>query len=189
MFPPLPSFDGLHPLVVHFPIALLLVAPLFMVAALALPRRGLPFAISALALMVLGTTAAFVAVGSGQAAAELAMRTPEMAPVLERHEELAELTRNLFAVLALVYAAVIFVPRWLPRLKTPARVAAQVVFVLVYSGGALLLANTAHQGGRLVHQFGVQAMLAAEAPSPSSPTPTDASARASATTNQPQIHD
>ena len=30
-FPPIPSWDGLHPLIVHFPIALLLVAPLLVV--------------------------------------------------------------------------------------------------------------------------------------------------------------
>ncbi len=34
-FPPFPSWDGLHPLIVHFPIALLLVAPLFVVLGLA----------------------------------------------------------------------------------------------------------------------------------------------------------
>ena len=33
MLPPIPSFDGLHPLVVHFPVALLIVAPLFLALA------------------------------------------------------------------------------------------------------------------------------------------------------------
>ena len=33
MFPPVPSWDAMHPMVVHFPIALLLVAPLFVVMA------------------------------------------------------------------------------------------------------------------------------------------------------------
>ncbi len=39
--PPLPTWDGIHPLVVHFPIALLLVAPLLVLLAAALaPARG-----------------------------------------------------------------------------------------------------------------------------------------------------
>ena len=43
-----------------------------------------------------------------------------------------------------------------------------LAFLVLYSAGALLLVNTAHNGGRLVHEFGVRAMVA--------PTPVDANA-------------
>jgi len=62
-FPPIPNWDALHPLIVHFPIVLLLVAPLFIVAALvASPARGRLFMISALILMILGTASVYLAV-------------------------------------------------------------------------------------------------------------------------------
>ncbi len=48
--PSLPGWDGLHPLVVHFPIALLLVAPVFVVLGLVLPRAGRGFLVGALVL-------------------------------------------------------------------------------------------------------------------------------------------
>lgn len=34
-----------------------------------------------------------------------------------------------------------------------------LAFLLFYSSGAVLLMNTAHQGGRLVHEFGVRAVM------------------------------
>ena len=41
--PPIPSWDGLHPLIIHFPIALLLVAPLLvLIGALLKPEKGRP---------------------------------------------------------------------------------------------------------------------------------------------------
>jgi len=40
-FPPIPNWDALHPLIIHFPIALLLIAPIFVVVGAALtPPRG-----------------------------------------------------------------------------------------------------------------------------------------------------
>jgi uncharacterized membrane protein len=167
MLPPLPTWDGLHPLVVHFPIALLIVAPVFVILALIRHRQYLSFASSALALMILGTAAAFVAVSSGEAAGELVMRTPEINTVLERHEELAETARLVFLGLTILFAAITFVPYALKRpLKRAPAFAVNIAFLLIYAGGTILLANTAHAGGRLVHEFGVQALVAETPPRP-----------------------
>jgi hypothetical protein len=34
-----------------------------------------------------------------------------------------------------------------------------ILFLFFYSGAMLFLVNTAHNGGRLVHEFGVQALV------------------------------
>lgn len=160
-FPPIPSWDGLHPLIIHFPIALLLVAPLFVILGAVLePRRGRPFLIAALVLMVLGTIGTLAAVSTGEAAGELAERAGQVEAVLERHEELAETTRTVFLALTAVFAAVLFVPRLFRReLARGPLTALLAVFLVSYGAGAVLLANTAHNGGRLVHELGVQAMI------------------------------
>lgn len=165
-FPPIPSWDGLHPLIVHFPIALLLVAPLLVVfGVLGEKHRGLLWA--ALLLMVLGTVATYVAVPTGEASAELAERSGAISAVVEHHEELAETTRTLFTVLTLVFgvllAAPIFLRREMPRLVA---LAVYLPFLAFYLVGSLVLVNTAHQGGRLVHEFGVQAMVASSGSTP-----------------------
>jgi uncharacterized membrane protein len=161
-FPPIPAWDALHPMIVHFPIALLLVAPLFVgIGVLLQPETGRRYLVSALILMALGTAAVFVALETGEAAAKLAERTPEINAVLEHHEELAEATRVVFSVLTVIFAAMLFLPRllrrssgWLVSRALP------LVFLVLYGAGMLLLVNTAHNGGRLVHEFGVKAMMA-----------------------------
>jgi uncharacterized membrane protein len=160
MLPPWPGWDALHPLVIHFPIALLLVAPIFVALAALRPGRGTPFAISALVLLVLGTTAAFVAVETGEAAAEVATRSEAINVALERHATLAEVARNLFAGLTALYAIILVAPRLLASLKKPAYVAVMhLVFLALLLAGDLVLANVAHRGGLLVHKYGVHAML------------------------------
>ena len=173
LLPPIPTIDSAHPIVVHFPIALLLVAPIFVVIGLLARRRGTPFMISALILMVLGTIGAFVAVLTGEAAGELATRTPEISVAIEHHEEMAEKVRLFFAILTVVFLAIVVAPRLVPAIRTRAwvPVTATLVFLGAYMGAGLLLANTGHEGGRLVHEFGVQALLPIEdaAPPPSDP--------------------
>ncbi len=169
MLPPLPPWDGMHPQVIHFPIALLLVAPIFILLGLALPRlRALP--LSALILMALGTAGAFLATATGEAAADNLSLAGAADAALEHHEELGELTRNLFAGLTIAFAALLGAPlvlkaRW-PRMATTI---GQVVLLVAYLGACGVLANAAHAGGRLVHEFGIHARLTDTAPPPRFP--------------------
>ena len=163
--PPIPSWDGLHPLIIHFPIALLLVAPLLvLIGALLKPEKGRPVLYVALALMIVGTLSIFLAAATGEAAGKLAERTPQIDAVLERHEELADATRAVFSGLTVIFAAIMFAPMAFQKLSGRLiSTALPLVFLLFYGVGVLLLTNTAHNGGRLVHEFGVRAMVA---PSP-----------------------
>jgi uncharacterized membrane protein len=163
--PPIPSWDGLHPLIIHFPIALLLIAPLFIVAgAIMQPAKGRVYHLAGLALMLLGTVAVFVAVETGEAAGELAEHVQGVKQVLETHEMLAERTRVVFSVLSVIFAALMFVPRLLKHAESRlVSTTLPLAFLVLYSAGMLLLVNTAHNGGRLVHEFGVRARVSAPA--------------------------
>lgn len=163
--PSIPSFDALHPLITHFPIVLLLVAPLFvLIGALLTPRKARAVLAAALLLMLLGAATVFLAIETGEAAGKLAERTPEINAVLEHHEHLAEQTRIIFSVLTVMFAAIVITPIALRR--APARLTTTVlplIFLVLYGAGTVSLVNTAHNGGRLVHEFGVHAMVAPSA--------------------------
>jgi len=163
-FPPIPTWDGLHPLIIHFPVALLMVAPLLVVAGLIWRENRKGLLVAALLLMVLGTAATWVAVSSGEAAGRLAERSPEINAVLEHHEELGETARTVFTVLTGVFAVLLAAPRLFRQMPSPGvQTAVLAAFLVVWGAGTLVLVNTAHNGGRLVHEFGVRAMMA---PSP-----------------------
>ena len=100
--PPTPPWEGMHPLVVHFPIALLLFAAVFVVLAIIVPKRGWWFSVSALILLIGGTAGAFVAVSTGEAARDVVEEgEDEMFEVMQQHEDVVEQARNVFVALKL----------------------------------------------------------------------------------------
>lgn len=161
--PPIPSWDSLHVLIIHFPIALLLLSPIFIViSAILTPPKGKPYMVAALITLLLGTASVFVAVSSGHSAAELAERGGPVDAVLKAHEELAEETEIVFAGLSVILLGMYAVPRLLHRDEN--RLFSSFLpsaFLALYTVGVLFLMNTAHAGGRLVHEFGVHAILPA----------------------------
>lgn len=158
LVPPIPPFDRLHPLVVHFPIALVLVAPVFILLAVLLNRYARPLLLAATLLVGMGAVAAAVAVESGEAAEHFAEAVPAAAPVLDQHASLAKKARNAsFGLTGLMAMCTLVV--W--RSKEP-MARKQLGYIAggtlaAWAGTSLLLANAAHEGGRLVHEFGVRA--------------------------------
>lgn len=172
MLPPIPSWDGLHPLIIHFPIALLLVAPLLVLIGVFLPNKGRSFLIAAFILMLLGTVASFIAVSTGASAGELAERVANVESVLENHEELAETTRTVFSALTVIFGVMLFAPMIFKKdLSSKIVIPLNLAFLIFYGAGVVLLINTAHEGGRLVHEFGVRAMMTASTQTPQTSAP------------------
>jgi len=104
--------------------------------------------------MVLGTAMTFVAVATGEAAMKVVGSTPAIVVALEEHRALAETTRELFSVLTLGFAALLFAPRLLGReLESRINTALLAIYLLFYATGALFLVHTALQGGQLVREL------------------------------------
>ncbi len=133
----------IHPMVVHFPIALLLASLLFDLAALR--WRGEEFRSTSLSLLALGVLAALAALLTGHVAedaVEHSGKIPKQA--IETHEELA------FAVFW-VFAGLLGV-RMLSYWGWMRERSLLVLFLGV--GGSVLLLVASHYGGELVYRYG-----------------------------------
>jgi len=157
--------DPLHPAIVHFPVVLAILLPIFALGALWTVRRGatprrawaVPVALSAALAL-----SAWVAVRTGEAQDERVERVVPGQP-LETHEEAAELFLTLSGVLVLVAAAGL-APGVAGRLAR-----------LLATGGAIALvvvaADVGHSGGELVYRHGAaSAYTAPDTGSASTPT-------------------
>ena len=156
--PPIPPFDQLHPLVIHFPIALVLVTPVVIALALAWHKQARVLLVVATLLMIMAGGAAILAVQTGNAASGYAENVLGAGPVLDDHAKMGTRARN--ATLALTGALAIGTAlAWRGGEKLPRKfvLIGGGVYLAVHAAGALLVANAAHEGGRLVHEFGVRA--------------------------------
>ena len=130
----------LHPVAVHFPIALL-TAGLVAQAGTRL-RRAPPWLPEAAAwLLWIGTAAAWAALGLGLLAEETVPHVPAAWEVLEEHETLAWWTAGSFTVLSFL--------RWRWRENRP------LLVLGLWLAAVGLLYSTAFHGGELVYDFGV----------------------------------
>lgn len=146
----LPNWSELHPLVIHFPIALLLVAPIFILLSLFNRANGRTFAVSAFTLMVIGTVGTVIAAQTGEAADK---SIPEAFEALvERHEHLAEIAEFIFIGLTVAFGLLSLLPALLRRtLPRPAWIGLNLVFLVGYVIGGGYLVAAAHAGGALTH--------------------------------------
>ncbi len=164
--PTLPPWDALHPVAVHFPVAYLLLAPLLTLIALFVGERRAALTRVAFLVALLGAVGASLAVQTGEAT-ERRVKVPEIAePVLDEHEEMAEKVPLFAWGLAIGLGALVVIPIVRKQeMKTRSARAVLGMLLVLQLAAALYVANTAHLGGRLVHEFGVRA-----------PWPTDAAA-------------
>ena len=108
--------------------------------------------------MVLGTIASYVALSTGLAAGSRTRLPLAVNDVVAQHRSLAETSALTSAALTMVFAAIVIVPRLLSRhLSRVITAVLPAVFLVLYAAGVVLLLDTAHLGGRLVHEFGVTA--------------------------------
>ena len=139
---------NIHPLLVHFPLALLIAAAAVDIMSLTF-RRNKPLRESATLLYVLGTMAAAATYVTGRAAAQ-AIWLPGMAePVLGEHWDWALRTVWFFTIVTVLRLVFLRPSR---RDPGPTIVAA---FALAGLMGIGLLIETGDRGGRLVYQHGV----------------------------------
>ena len=143
--------EQIHPMIVHFPIVLALVALAFDLWWLA-RRHATPAPLIQLrtgtVLLALGAAAAVVAYFFGDMAYDIAISKGVAAATLETHEDWGTTTMAVYVASALVRLFL-----WWRRLdEKPAGIALAVALAAVVAG---MVVVTAYFGGHLVYDLGV----------------------------------
>lgn len=152
----IPDWDCIHPLLIHFPLTLFFLAPVFLLfASLTKATTRRTFLTSALTVMLLGITLTYAAFAAGQTAAASVTRTEEVRTVVDRHRELAGFARSSLTAATLLFGLTVLIcTRFHLQLHELTGVLpwGSIVF---YALGLFWLIHTAYHGERLVHEFGV----------------------------------
>jgi uncharacterized membrane protein len=149
-----PPFNHIHPAIVHFPIALLTVAPLLVLLGLLWPaqRRGVHTA--ALILLLLGVGGLILALITGEAVERFARATPALLAGVREHELAAQLTTLIYGLLGAAFALLWVLPLLRKRaLSRNLEAGLLVLWLLLSTAGVLAVGRTGHLGGHLVHDL------------------------------------
>ncbi len=138
---------NIHPLIVHFPIALLVIAVVADFAGLILKRYNWlkPAALWLYVFGALGTIGAYI---SGKQAADVVNFPPLSYPVISEHADLALYTMLFFSI----YAIIRLFAYWK---QWDQRTAIAIILFIIAGGGLGLIQQTAEHGGKLVFRYGV----------------------------------
>lgn len=140
---PMTDFPNYHPLVVHFPIVLVLFAAVFQILSLFVYRKE--FGLAGLILLLLGVIAIWLASSVFHAHT---MNLPERAiPIFKEHELMADYTWWLSVAAVVAKTVSHFV------LKQKLWSEATVVILLI--GASITVSFAGHHGAQLVHIEGV----------------------------------
>lgn len=139
---------NVHPLIVHFPIALLFAAALVDVVSLGVRRRYPTVRHTAAGLYVLGAVSAVVTFFTGRAAADSVELPTEAIAAVGNHADWATWTVWFFGLYGLARLGAAF---W----KGGGRLAVHLPLLLVGAAGLVLVQQTAERGARLVYDLGV----------------------------------
>ncbi len=141
----MPELGALHPQIIHFVVALLILGVFF--RWLSLTGRLAWTRPTAASLLLLGTVASVFAVSSGHDAHGPVERIPGVRPAVVEHEEWGERTRNIFLVVAALELVI------LATGATKVGRMVQIASAVVGTVGAASLYETAEHGGKLVYSY------------------------------------
>lgn len=137
------SSTHLHAMVIHFPIALLLIG--FLSEVIGIIFKKTFFNQAAFYLLILGTFGTIVAYLSGDAAGE-GMEEGILGKAIGMHEEAAIITLCVAIFTSLIYSALLFFKyerKW-----------AKLISVLLFAVLIIAVSRTAYLGGQLVYKHG-----------------------------------
>lgn len=147
----MPDIGSLHPQVVHFVVALLIVGVLARIVSLFPlgPRWSFTNGMAA-ALLLLGTGASVVAVQSGLDAHEKVESIPGVREAVNVHQDYGEDTRDIFLVVSAIEIALLYFGARKPGVARGLRALSAVVGVV----GGVYLYEAGDHGGDLVYSYG-----------------------------------
>jgi len=134
----------LHPIIVHFPIALLITSVLFDAASRLFSRDS--FREGALWLLILGLLSGIIATLAGFWAEEVAEKAGIAESMIETHESLAFATLAIFGLLLV----------WRLYLRNQFSRQTLAIYFLIATVGVGTLGATGYYGGDLVYEQGAR---------------------------------
>ncbi len=166
ILPSPPPSEGLHPLIVHMPIGLLLVVPFLILGGLLARKCNMAWWGAALVTLLIGTISAWVAVRTGGmsikggvVATAIAMNPDSSDAIMKlvgEHADAAKDVRNIFTVITVLFAAFMAtVAMRKLELKKLVLWGVAAIFMVLWLFGAVKLTQAGHMGATLVHKYQV----------------------------------